>query len=168
MVDRGIYKIKDQFFEDFPDENLKDNKGENRPCYFCFRDTKTDLLWMIPMSNQIEKYKRIVDDRQKKNKPCDIIHVAKLDNGKESAFLIQDIFPILEKYILSEYTFNGNLLRISSDALADTIEHKAKTILVLIRKGVKLLNTQADVLKIEQELLSFQANKTNNGSPENS
>ena len=155
MQNRGIYKIKEQFFEDFPDENLKENKGENRPCYYCFRDVKSDLLWMIPMSNQIEKYKRIIEERQKKNKPCDILHVAKLDNGRESAFLIQDIFPVSEKYILSEYTFNGNALTITSDALAETIEHKAKTILLLIRKGLKLLNTQADILKIEKELLSI-------------
>ena len=154
MQNRGIYKIKEQFFEDFPDENLKENKGENRPCYYCFRDVKSDLLWMIPMSNQIEKYKRIIEERQKKNKPCDILHVARLDNGRESAFLIQDIFPVTEKYILSEYTFNGNALTITSDTLAEAIEHKAKTILLLIRKGLKLLNTQADILKIEKELLS--------------
>ena len=160
MINRGIYKIKDRFFEDFPDENLKENKGENRPCYFCFRDTKTDILWMIPMSHQIEKYKQIIDSRQKINRPCDILHVAKLDNGKESAFLIQDIFPILEKYISGEYTFNGNPLKITSEALADTIEHKAKTILILIRKGVKLLNTQPDVLKIEKELLLISSLET--------
>jgi len=69
MIDRGIYKIKDQFFEDFPDENLKENKGEKRPCYYCFRDTRT--------------------------------------------------------------------------------------VLILIRKGVKFFDTQADVLKIEKELLTF-------------
>ena len=155
MVNRGIYKIKEQFFEDFPDENLKKNKGENRPCYFCFKDTKSDLLWMIPMSTQIEKYKRIIEGRQKENKPCDILHVAKLDNGRESAFLVQDIFPVVEKYILGEYTFNGSALKITSDALADAIEHKARTVLILIRKGVKLLGTQPDVLKIEKELLSI-------------
>ena len=157
MVDRGIYKIKDQFFEDFPDENLKENKGEKRPCYYCFRDIKTGLLWMIPMSHQLEKYKRIINDKKQKNKPCDILHVAKLDNGKESAFLIQDIFPTTEKYILSEYMINGNILKITSEALANTLEHKAKTVLILIRKGVKFFDTQADVLKIEKELLAFQS-----------
>lgn len=154
MVNRGLYIIRDKFFEDFPDPYLKTNKYENRPCYFCYQEKTNDLLWMIPMSKQIEKYKGIIYNKLKENKPCDILHVAKLDNGQESAFLIQDMFPIIDTYILKEYTINGSILKVTSDALAEVIEKKARTVIMLIRKGIKFSVKQPDVLKIEKALLS--------------
>lgn len=39
---------------------LKGNKAGNRPHYYCFEDTNTGIYWMIPLSSQIDKYKRIV------------------------------------------------------------------------------------------------------------
>jgi hypothetical protein len=157
MVSRGFYKIKDAFFNDFPDDYLKTNNNENRPCYFCFIDMSTGLSWMIPMSKQIDKYKALIKKRCELKKPCDIVHVARLDNGKESVFLIQDMFPITDEYVSGDYTFNGTLLRVTSDALASTIEHKARTILGLIRKGIRLQAIQPDVLRIERELLNKSA-----------
>lgn len=59
---------------------------------------------MIPLSSRIDKYKKIVDNKKKAGKPCDIIHIVKLDDDRESAFLIQDMFPITEEYIEREYT----------------------------------------------------------------
>ena len=50
---------------------------------------------MIPLSSRIDKYERIVEKKEQAGKPCDIIHIAKLDDSRESAFLIQDMFPIL-------------------------------------------------------------------------
>ena len=154
MIIRGLYKLKDAFFDDYPDPYLKSNKNENRPCYFCFSEESTGLLWMIPLSTQVDKYGRIIKSRLEKNKPCDILHIAKLDDGKESVFLIQDMFPTVDSYILDEYTVNGNILRVTSDALADAIERKAKTVLILIRKGVRFIHTQPDVLAIEADLLA--------------
>ena len=58
MIIRGIYKIKDQFFDDFPDPYLKTNKEENRPCYFCFVEESTGLFWMIPMYKREQHYHR--------------------------------------------------------------------------------------------------------------
>ena len=153
MKKRGIYKIRDEFFSDFPDPYLKTNKNENRPCYYCLMEQSTGLLWMIPLSKQIDKYKAIIKNKLKNKKPCDILHVAKLDDGRESAFLIQDMFPTIESYIAGEYTINGTILAVTSDALASVLERKAKTVLLLIRKGVRFLNTQPNVLSIEKDLL---------------
>ena len=160
MIDRGIYKIKEKYFIDFPDPFLKKGAGENRPCYYCLTDLNTGLHWMIPLSWKVDKYKKIIENRIKMNKPCDILHVAKLDNGKESVFSIQDMFPITEEYILSEYLISNNILRITSDTLANIIAQKAKTIMRLIRKGIKLQNKQPNVLYIEKKLLEI-----NRGNP---
>lgn len=51
-----IYTIKDEYFEDFPDPNLKNNKGESRPNYFVFEDDNKEILWFIPLSSRIEKF----------------------------------------------------------------------------------------------------------------
>ncbi len=37
-------------------------------------------------------------------------YIIKLDDSRESAFLIQDMFPITEEYIEREYTIAGNHL----------------------------------------------------------
>ena len=99
MKKTGFYIIKDNFFTDMPDPYLKGNKAGNRPHYYCFEDSDTGIFWMIPLSSRIDKYKKIVENKEKAGKPCDIIHIVKLDDSRESAFLIQDMFPIIEKYI---------------------------------------------------------------------
>lgn len=74
IIEHGFYILDEQFFVDFPDEYLKGNKTENRPHYYCLTDPKTGLAWMIPLSNQIEKYERLIDERLSHGRPCDILH----------------------------------------------------------------------------------------------
>lgn len=103
MKKTGFYIIKDSFFDDMNEPYLKGNKKGNRPHYYCFEDAASGLYWMIPLSSRIDKYKKIVENKKKAGKPCDIIHIVKLDDDRESAFLIQDMFPITESYVEREY-----------------------------------------------------------------
>ena len=64
MKKTGFYIIKDQFFEDMSDPYLKGNKSERRPHYYCFKDTKENIYWMIPLSSKIEKYRKIVSRKE--------------------------------------------------------------------------------------------------------
>lgn len=152
MKKSGLYIIKDRFFKDFPDPYLKGNKEENRPHYYCFKDEKDGVFWVIPLSSQVDKYKNIIDKRESKGKECNSLHVAKLDNGKESAFLIQDMFPIIEEYIEREYTFAGQHMVVTSERLIKTIDRKARNTLSMIKRGKKYLSTQPDVLRILKKL----------------
>lgn len=152
MKKTGFYIIKDQFFEDMNDPYLKGNKSGNRPHYYCFEDSTTGIYWMIPLSSRIEKYRRITQKKEQAGKPCDIIHIVKLDDSRESAFLIQDMFPITEKYIEREYTIAGNHLMVTSEHVARTIEQKAKKVLKMLKRGVKFTPTQPDVLSILEKL----------------
>ena len=129
MKKTGYYIIKDKFFEDMPDPYLKGNKAGNRPHYYCFEDTNTGIYWMIPLSSRIDKYRRIIDKKEKAGKPCDILHIVKLDDSRESAFLIQDMFPITEEYIEREYTIAGNHLMLTSEHTATEIEQKARKVI---------------------------------------
>ena len=77
MKKTGFYIISDKFFEDMSEPYLKGNKAGNRPHYYCFEDASTGIYWMIPLSSKIDKYKRIMEKREKEGKPCDIIHIVK-------------------------------------------------------------------------------------------
>lgn len=153
LRERGFYVIKDQFFVDFPDPYLKGNKGEHRPHYFALRDPKTNLIWMIPMSSRAEKFKAIMDKKLASGRPCDTLHICRLDNGIMNAFLLQDMFPISEDYISAEYTINGNHLILTSDREAKIILQKAHRTLNMLHRGIRFTPTQPDVLSIEATLL---------------
>ena len=152
MKKTGFYIIKDSFFEDMSDPYLKRNKSGNRPHYYCFEDTNTKIYWMIPLSSRIDKYKRIMEKKEKEGKSCDIIHIVKLDDGRESAFLIQDMFPITDEYIEREYTISGNHLMLTSKHTIRVIERKARKVLGMLKRGIKFTPTQPDVITILKKL----------------
>ena len=152
MKKTGFYIIKDSFFDDMADPYLKGNKEGNRPHYYCYEDFVTGLYWMIPLSSRIDKYKKIVENKKRAGKPCDIIHIVKLDDDRESAFLIQDMFPITEKYVEREYTIAGNHLMLTSEHTVKDVEQKARKVVAMLKRGVKFTPTQPDVISILNKL----------------
>ncbi len=152
MKKTGFYIIKDKFFEDMSDPYLKGNKEGNRPHYYCFKDTSTRIYWMIPLSSRIDKYRRIMEKKEKAGRPCDLIHIVKLDDSRESVFLIQDMFPITEEYIEREYTIAGNHLMLTSEHAAREIERKARKVMGMLKRGIKFIPTQPDVMAILNKL----------------
>ena len=62
-----VYHIKDEYFEFAKDERLMKNHedGSTRPTYFCIKDDNSKILWFIPMSSKIEKYKKITRTKNK-------------------------------------------------------------------------------------------------------
>ena len=105
------------------------------------------------MSSKLEKYKKIIETKELKGKPCDTLHIAKLDNNKESVFLIQDMFPITSQYIEREYTIGGNHLKVTSEHLAKKIDKKSRKVLSLIKKGIKFTPTQPNAMEIYIKLI---------------
>lgn len=79
------------------------------------------------------------------------IHISK-EIGRESAFFIQDMFPITEDYIEREYTIAGNHLMLTSEHTAKVIEQKARRIVGMLKRGVKFTPTQPDVIIILNKL----------------
>ncbi|MBR1695519.1 MAG: hypothetical protein IJ709_09000, partial [Selenomonas sp.] len=155
LKETGFYIIKEQFFEDMSDPYLKGNKQGNRPHYYCFKDDNdsNDIYWMIPLSSKIDKFKRIIMTRKSQGKPCDTLCIIKLDDSRESAFLIQDMFPVSKEYVEREYTIAGNHLQLTSEHAVRDLEKKARKVLKLIKHGVKFMPTQPDVMRIYDKLL---------------
>ena len=61
-----FYYIDDQYFKDFPDPYLMQNKEKvngqlhDRPCFYAFQDSNTQLFWMIPFSSQVSNLKESI------------------------------------------------------------------------------------------------------------
>lgn len=150
----GFYILKDDFFTEMNDDYLKDNKEGNRPFYYCVKEVigEKNIYWMIPLSSRVEKYKGIIQSKIDNHKPCDGLHVCTLPSGKENAFLIQDIFPVTDEYVDREYTIGSNHLILPYEDDVSTIDRKARKVIRLIKKGIKLTPTSPDVLKILKKL----------------
>ena len=111
---------------------------------------------MIPLSSRVDKYRRIMEKKINMGKPCDIIHIVKLDDSRKSAFLIQDMFPITEKYIEREYTIGGNHRLLTSEHTVNEIEQKARKVMGMLKRGVKFTPTQPDIMAILKKLREMQ------------
>ena len=152
MKRAGFYLIKDEFFEDMQEEYLKGNKQGNRPHYYCVEDDIGGLYWMIPLSSKISKYKNIMTKLEKSHKACNALHIIKLSNDRESVFLIQDMFPITEKYVEREYTIGGIHFVLSREKDVEEIEKKARIVIKMLRQGIKFTPTQPNVMAILEKL----------------
>lgn len=75
-----------------------------------------------------------------------------MDDNRQSVFLIQDMFPITERYIEREYTIAGNHLRLTSEHMAKEIEQKARKVMGMLKRGIKFTPTQPNVMTILDKL----------------
>ena len=80
-----------------------------------------------------------MEKKEKAGRPCGIIHVVKLDDSRENAFLKQDIFPITEEYREREYTIAGNHLILTSEHTDREIERKARKVMGMCNVALNLL-----------------------------
>ena len=140
-----LYHIKDEFFDRINNKGLMINheNGHSRPSYLAIKDD--DILWFIPLSTKIEKYKTIIDKKEKKYGTCKTILIKKIA-GKEQAILIQNTFPTLEKYIQSRHTIDGKFIKISS-AVEKEIIDDFEYMLSLKSSGLNLFFTDIDYIK---------------------
>lgn len=148
-----FYFVKDQYFIDFPDRFLMQNRGpmHDRPCFYAFQDTSTGLYWMIPFSSRVEKFRGIYQSKVSRSGRCDTIDFGYV-LGHEKAFLIQNMFPITVDYIREEYIDSNSNVPVRIDgALEARLVKKAKKVLGLQRRGMNLIFP--DVLAIERTLL---------------
>lgn len=72
---------------------LMQNKenGSYRPTFYCLKDEKTSLLWMIPLSSRVDKFKVIHDKQVKKYGRCLTIVLGEFD-GKMPLFCFRICF----------------------------------------------------------------------------
>lgn len=134
------YHIKKEFFDKFDDKYLMLNKKDDkyRPHYYAIRDSENSyILWMIPISSKVEKYKKIIDKKINRFNRCNTIIIGRF-GGKEAAFLIQNSFPIKEEYLDHIHTIAGKDVTIRKE-LEQQIKFYLNEIFLLRKKGINLL-----------------------------
>lgn len=148
-----IYHIKDEFFDKINDKGLMINheNGKARPTYFTIKDK--DILWFIPLSSKVSKYEPIIEKKIKKYGSCKSIMISEIAN-KKSVILLQNAFPILEKYIDHPHTVNGRALKVI-DTLKDEILSNFNSLLAMKKQGTNLFF--ADIDKIKEKMLKEQS-----------
>ena len=154
-----LYHIKDEYFDVINDKHVLVNheKGHSRPTYFTVRDK--DILWFIPISSKVDKYESIIKKKIDKYGECSSIMIATIAN-KRVAILIQNAFPILEKYIDHPHIVDGKPLKVIS-TLKNKILYNFKHLLELKNEGINLFFTDIDNIKeiMITELSSPDKNK---------
>lgn len=140
-----IYHIKDDFFDKINDKGLMINheNGQSRPTYFTIKDK--DILWFIPLSSNVSKYKSIIDKMIEKYGNCKSIMISEIANEK-SVILLQNAFPTLEKYIDHPHIVDGKPLKVI-DTLKEEILDNFKYLIALKKEGRNLFFTDIDKIK---------------------
>lgn len=140
-----LYHIKDEFFDKINDKGLMINheNGHSRPSYLAIKDK--DILWFIPLSTKVEKYRAIIDKKEKKYGSCKTILIKKIAE-REQVILIQNAFPTIEKYVKSKHTIDGNDVRIS-DVVQREIIDDFKYMISLKKSGLNLFFSDIDKIK---------------------
>lgn len=109
-----LYHIKDEYFNIVNDSSLMQNheKGKKRPTYFTIKDK--NILWFIPISSKVDKYRKIIDRKIEKYGFCNTIIIRKIADT-DAAILLQNAFPTLERYIDHVHTVDGVPLSVTTD-----------------------------------------------------
>ncbi len=147
-----VYHIKNEFFDFVNDDKLMKNHEGNatRPNYFCIKKDDSNLMWFVPMSSKTEKFRKIMEHKIQKNGRCDTIVIGNYRN-RDTAFLIQNMFPITQKYIDHIDTANGETLKVAKETRTEIIE-KVNRVFKLMELGVKVIFPDVD--KISEKLLN--------------
>ena len=140
-----LYHIKDEFFDRIKDGGLMINheNGHSRPTYLAIKDKQ--IIWFIPLSSKVKKYKKIIDNKINRYGICKTILIKKIAN-KEQVILIQNAFPTLEKYVKSKHMIQGKELEILPYIQKEIVKD-FKDILSLKRNGLNLFFTDIDRIK---------------------
>ena len=119
-------------------------RGKKRPTYFTIKDK--DILWFIPLSSKVEKYRKIINSKMNKYGRCDTILIREI-LGKDSVILLQNAFPTLEKYIDHAHILDNGKPAKVVESLKDEILQKFRYLMKLKSKGVNLFFTDIDKIK---------------------
>lgn len=109
-----------------------------------------------------EKVQAIHDKQQAKYGKCLTIVLGDFD-GRKAAFLLQNMFPITEKYLDHVHTRNGNPVPVKH-SIAQEVRTNLQQLRQLIYRGKKVVFP--DVQRLENLMLTeLQHEKKDNSSP---
>ena len=153
IEDGKFYFIKDEFFDVFKDYGLMVNKenGNKRPCYFCFRDRKNkEKIWFVPNSTKYDKYQKIYEyKKQRQHRVYNFVFGEVV--GKKAVFLIQNIFPTTEEYILEKYVTENKDVEIALNVRNKIIAY-SRQVIMKAEQGINI--PFYNIIEMEKILLN--------------
>ena len=153
IEDGKFYFIKDEFFDVFKDYGLMLNKenGKKRPCYFCFRDKyNKEIIWFVPISTKYDKYQKIYEyKKQRQHRVYNFVFGEVV--GKKAVFLIQNIFPTTEEYILEKYVTENKDVEIALNVRNKIIAY-SRQVIMKAEQGINI--PFYNIIEMEKILLN--------------
>lgn len=147
-----IYHIKNEFFSFINDKKLMINyeNGHSRPTYFVIKND--NILWFIPLSSKVDKYEKIIENKIKKYGRCKTILVRKIAS-KKTVILLQNAFPILEKYISHPHIINGKTIELIPSLKKEILDN-FKFMISMKNNGKNLFFVDTDKIleKLKEEI----------------
>jgi len=154
VVESGLYKIKDEYYVDFPHEKHIHIKN-GRPFYYAVKG-KQGIYWLIPLSSQIEKYRnKIRAIEAKRGKGNCLVYYIGVIAGKERVFRICDMIPITEKYIAGEFVFNGTHYVVGAEKLIREVSIRSRNFIKQLELG--RMHSQIGALEIAKILCETES-----------
>ena len=147
VIEGCFYHVKDSFFDVVPNIGLMANKEDNHSGPHCLavKDEKEpSIIWMIPVSSKVAKYKAIYNNMLKRYGKCTKILISKCD-GKDAAYLIQNAFPTIPFYLDLIHTNGGKPVSMHEGTRKLIAKH-LRTNLSLHRRGAKLFFPDIDAI----------------------
>lgn len=156
IQDSGIYIIRDAFFEKYGNNRYMKNKQESRPHYYAMAE-KSGVLWMVPMSTNVDKYKRLIYESERRHGSGNCVHylIAPI-YGKDRAFIICDMFPVLPEHVLRPYNINNVPYVLENKNIKKNIRVKALAYLNMVERGV--LHSPLNIIETKAALLKSRKN----------
>ena len=158
--------IADEFYDIYDKEHrLMQNKetvdgvDHGRPCFFAFHDNKTPgIFWCVPISSKISKYSGIFIGKIEKqrakgiqNPKCSTICFGDV-MGIPRVFLIQNMFPVIFKYISSVYMDRNTKTPVTVEPETERLViNNARDVLRLVHRGYQNL-VFSDIIKAYNDL----------------
>ncbi len=108
---------------------------------------------MISISSQVEKYRTIVEKKIKRYGKCNTIIIGKFA-GKDNAFLIQNAFPIIRKYLDHVHTIENIPVTIHNKLNRD-LTVNLREVLAMYNRGIRLIFPDIKYIQrtMEEELI---------------
>lgn len=150
VTNYGLYNVKDEYFNKYRSSYFSDNKSENRPYYLSFIDND-GIIWLIPLSSQVDSYDSKIKAEVQKRGKCLFYHIGKV-HGEDRVFLIGNMIPVTDYYILKEYTYSNIHYIVVNKKLIKDITIRAKKFLTLVSYGK--LKSNVDIMAIKEDLLN--------------
>ena len=154
VAEFGLCKVSDSYFAEFSSPRHMFNKHENRPYYLAIKE-QNGIIWLVPLSSQVEKYRAKLEADERIHGESIFCYIARVKD-RESAFLIGNVIPVTEEYILGPFTLSGRPFVLEDRADIKAIRSKVRRYLALVRRGK--LQPAVDILSIERVLLNRKNN----------